>query len=246
MKTVGILEEIMKEKVTSFYGDAVKAVDAGLRKYMLSVFSYMSGGLALTAVVAYFASCSHALMSFLFYNQAVALIVALIPLGISVYLIKKLDSISAGKARAVFLIYAGCLGLSLSSIFVIYTEASIAAAFFVTSSMFLSMVIYGYVTEKDLTSWGSFLFMGVIGLVIASLVNIFLHSSAFSFAISAIGVVVFTGLTAYDTQVIKSYYMESDTLEAGEKKAVLGALKLYLDFINLFVCVLRLLGSRRN
>ncbi|MDR2781631.1 MAG: Bax inhibitor-1/YccA family protein [Holosporaceae bacterium] len=236
----------MKEKVTPFYKDAVNAVDAGLRKYMLNVFSYMSSGLALTAVVAYLVSCSDAMMAFLFYNKAVSIIVALIPLGISLYLVNKLSSISAENAKALFLAYAGCLGLSLASIFVVYSAVSIASTFFVTSSMFLSMVIYGYVTEKDLTSLGSFLIMGVIGLMISSIVNIFMQSSTLSFIISAIGVVIFTGLTAYDTQTIKSYYFESDTVEISEKKAIFGAFRLYLDFINLFMSILRFMGTRRD
>jgi FtsH-binding integral membrane protein len=236
----------MKEKVTSFYGDAVKAVDVGLRKYMLNVFSYMSGGLALTAVVAYLVSSSQTLMELLFRNGAVALAIAFIPVGIGLYLVGKFNSMSVEKVKTLFLVYAGCLGVSLSSIFIVYSGTSIASAFFVTSSMFLSMVIYGYVTEKDLTSWGSFLMMGVIGLIIASLVNLFLHNSAFSFVISAVGVLLFTGLTAYDTQTIKSYYLESDTLEIGEKKAIFGAFCLYLDFINLFMHVLKLMGSRRD
>jgi FtsH-binding integral membrane protein len=236
----------MKEKVTSFYGDAAKSVDAGLRKYMLDVFSYMSGGLALTAVVAYLVSCSGTLMSFLFYNRAAAFCVMLVPMGIAFYLVGKFESMSAAKARTLFLVYAGAVGVSLSIIFVVYSAESIASSFFITSAMFLSMVIYGYVTDRDLTGFGAFLVMGVFGLIIASLVNIFLQNSVFSFVISAIGVVLFTGLTAYDTQIIKSYYMESDSLEIGEKKAVHGALRLYLDFINLFVHVLRFMGARRD
>jgi FtsH-binding integral membrane protein len=153
---------------------------------------------------------------------------------------------SVEKVRALFLFYAGFLGVSLSPIFIVYSSSSIASAFFVTSSMFLSMVIYGYVTEKDLTSLGAFLIMGVVGLIIAGLVNMFLHSSVFSFVVSAIGVLLFTGLAAYDTQKIKSYYLESDTIEIGEKKAIYGAFALYLDFVNLFIHILKLIGSRRD
>ncbi|MDR0631872.1 MAG: Bax inhibitor-1/YccA family protein [Holosporaceae bacterium] len=236
----------MKEKVALYYKEAANAVDMGLRRYMLNVFSYMSAGLALTAVVAYFASCSRELMGFLFYNPLVFMIVVFAPLGISIYLVTKLAKISAEKARILFLSYAACLGISLSSIFVVYSGSSITSAFFVTSSMFLSMVIYGYVTEKDLTGWGSFLTMGLIGLIIASLVDLFVHSSMFSFLVSIVGVVIFTGLTAYDTQVIKSYYFDSDSEEVSQKKAIYGALRLYLDFINLFLYVLRFLGSRRD
>jgi FtsH-binding integral membrane protein len=185
-------------------------------------------------------------MTFLLYSPLFFMLIALAPLGISIYLVARLAKISAEQAKALFLVYAGCLGVSLASIFVIYSGGSIASAFFVTSSMFLSMVIYGYVTEKDLTSWGSFLTMGVIGLIIASIANIFMRSSAFEFMISAVGVLIFTGLTAYDAQFIKSYYFESDTAEISEKKAIFGALRLYLDFINLFLYILRFLGSRKD
>ncbi|MDR1235653.1 MAG: Bax inhibitor-1/YccA family protein [Holosporaceae bacterium] len=237
----------MKEKgATSFFGGAVRSVDAGLRQYMLNVFSYMSGGLALTAGIAYLVSCSQTLMALFFYNRAVALGITLISVGIAFYLIGKFESMSFEKVRTLFFVYAGCMGLSLSSIFVVYSAESIAGAFFVTSTMFLSMVIYGYVTEKDLTGFGSFLFMGLVGLVIASFVNFFWYNSVFSFVISVIGVILFTGLTAYDAQIIKSYYLESDSDEIGGKKAVYGALRLYLDFINLFMHILRLMGSRRG
>jgi FtsH-binding integral membrane protein len=185
-------------------------------------------------------------MALFFYNRIVALGVMLIPFGISLYLVGKFESMSSEKVRTLFFVYAGCVGLSLSLFFVAYSSESIAGAFFVTSSMFLSMVIYGYVTEKDLTGFGSFLFMGVVGFVIASLVNFFWYNSVLSFVISIAGVVLFTGLTAYDTQVIKSYYLQSDSDEVGEKKAVYGAFRLYVDFINLFMYILRLMGSRRS
>ncbi|MDR2157977.1 MAG: Bax inhibitor-1/YccA family protein [Holosporaceae bacterium] len=236
----------MADKVAPFYKDAVNAVDVGLRRYMLNVFSYMSGGLALTAVIAYLASRSQGLVSLLFSNPLVFFIIALAPLGISIYLSMKIATISMEKAKILFFSYAACLGISLASIFIIYSGDSVAVAFFTTSSMFLSMVIYGYVTEKDLTGLGSFLIMGVIGLIIASIVNMFVGSSAFMFVVSALGIVIFVGLTAYDTQLIKSYYFDSDTVEISEKKAIFGALRLYLDFINCFLYVLRFLGSRKN
>jgi FtsH-binding integral membrane protein len=153
---------------------------------------------------------------------------------------------SPEKAKALFFGYAAILGLSLSSIFFVYSTFSIAYTFFVTASMFLSMVIYGYVTKKDLTNFGSFLMMGLIGLIIASIVNMFMRSSATSLVISAIGVIVFTGLTAYDTQIIKSYYIDSDSSATSEKKAIIGAMRLYLDFVNLFLYLLRFLGNRSN
>ena len=233
----------MKDPVQS-YQKVAEVVDAGLRQYMLSVFSYMSGGLAVTALVAYFASKSPAFISLLFSSSLLFWLVVLAPLGIAIYLITKISRISPEKAKTLFFGYAAILGLSLSSIFFFYSTASIAHTFFVTSSMFLSMVIYGYVTKRDLTSFGSFLIMGLIGLIIASIVNIFTRSPVAHLVISAIGVIVFTGLTAYDTQMIKSYYMESDSYVISEKKAIIGAFKLYLDFINLFLYLLRFLGGR--
>jgi FtsH-binding integral membrane protein len=236
----------MKNKSTSFYKEAVNAVDVGLRKYMLSVFSYMSIGLAFTAIVAYFVSNSMTLMSVFFASPLVALVVALVPFGISMYLTVRISSVSAEKAKTLFFAFAACLGLSLSSVFVVYSASSVAYAFFVTSSMFLSMVIYGYTTGKDLTNFGSFLIMGLVGIIIASLINLFVMNSMADLAISAIAVIIFTGLTAYDTQVIKSYYFDSDGAEVSEKKAIFGALRLYLDFINLFLYVLKFVGVKRD
>lgn len=221
-------------------------IDLGLRQYMLNVFSYMSGGLAVTALVAYIASTSAAFMSFLFSSPLLYWTIALAPLGIAFYLMARISRISPETAKALFFGYAALLGLSLSSIFLMYSGISIAQTFFVTSSMFLSMVIYGYVTEKDLTSFGSFLIMGLIGLIIASIVNIFVGSSVMSLVISAIGVIIFTGLTAYDTQVIKGYYKELDSSDVSTKKAIIGAFRLYLDFINLFLYLLRFLGNRKD
>ncbi len=236
----------MKNNATPFYKDAAAAVDAGLRKYMLNVFSYMSAGLAVSAIVAYFASTSPAIMAMFFSSPMSAILIMLVPFGISIYLSARIASISANTAGTLFVVFAACLGLSLAPIFLMYSGESIAYAFFITSAMFLSMVIYGYVTEKDLTGFGTFLFMGLIGLIIASVVNLFINSSAFMFVISAIGVVIFTGLTAYDTQVIKSIYFNDDSEEISNKKAIFGALKLYLDFVNLFLYILRFVGAKRN
>ena len=152
---------------------------------------------------------------------------------------------SASKAQTVFWIFAGLMGLSLSSIFVVYTEASIARVFFITAGTFGAMSIYGYTTKRDLTKLGSFLMMGLIGIIIASLVNIFMKSAMMYFVISILGVLIFVGLTAYDTQKIKNMYLVSDSGELMGKKAVMGALTLYLDFINLFIMHLRLFGQRR-
>lgn len=235
----------MKDKVTPFYNDAVSAIDAGLRKYMLGVFSRMSVGLALTAIVAYAVSTSQSLMISLF-NTGLFWVMLFAPLAMVLYLSARVDSMSAQTAQGWFYAYSAINGASLAPIFLVYSGASIALTFFSTSAMFLSMVIYGYSTEKDLTSVGSFCFMGLIGIIIASLVNIFTKSSTVSLVISLVGVVVFTGLTAWDSQVIKSYYFEGEEQESQDKKAVIGALRLYLDFINLFLCILRFMGAKRD
>ncbi|GHU17597.1 membrane protein [Alphaproteobacteria bacterium] len=236
----------MRKERAQSYSEVKRFVDAGLRQYMLNVFSYMSVGLLLTAIVTYVASLSEAFMSFLFSSHVTFFIVALAPVGIVFYLGAKINDMSAATAKTLFFVYAASVGLSMASIMLIYTTASIVSTFFVTSSMFLSMVIYGYSTQKDLTSWGSFLLMGLVGILIAGIVNAFMRSSVASLVISAIGVIVFTGLTAYDAQRIKSYYLESDSSDTSGKKAVFGALSLYMDFINLFMHLLRFLGTRRD
>ncbi|MDR2268412.1 MAG: Bax inhibitor-1/YccA family protein [Holosporaceae bacterium] len=236
----------MEKKTAQYYSEVSRTMDEGLRRYVLSVFSYMSIGLFLTAIVAGLVASSPTLCSIIFFSRLTFFVIAFAPLGIAVYLGAKINDISAKNARTLFFVYSGLLGLSLSSLVLIYTTASLVYTFFVASSMFLSMALYGYATQKDLTGWGSFLFMGLIGIIIAGLVNIFLQHQIFDFVISAIGVIVFAGLTAYDMQNIKGIYMDSDSAEVGSKKAVIGALNLYLDFINLFLHLLRFLGSRRN
>ncbi len=236
----------MKDNATPFYKDAAAAIDAGLRKYMLNVFSYMSAGLAISAVLAYFVSASPTIMAIFFSSPIIPIALMLVTLGIAIYLSARLAHISARTAGTLFVVFAACLGVSLASVFLAYSGESIVYSFFITSAMFLSMVIYGYVTGKDLTGFGSFLFMGLIGLIIAGVVNLFIKSSMLMFVTSIIGVVIFTGLTAYDTQVIKSIYFADDTEEVSQKKAIFGALQLYLDFVNLFLYILRLVGSRRS
>lgn len=225
---------------------SVVSLDAGLRAHMLRVYNYMGCGLAVTGAVAYFASTSMALMNLLFGSPGMALLVALLPLIVVFALSWKIDKLDVSTAQMLFWGFSALMGVSLSSLFLVYTGTSIASAFFVTSSMFLGMSIYGYVTDADLTRMGSFLIMGVIGLIVASLVNLFMRNSMFSLVISAISVVIFTGLTAYDTQKIKQMYFESDSIEIANKKAIVGALSLYLDFINLFIHVLRLMGVRKE
>jgi FtsH-binding integral membrane protein len=226
-------------------------IDEGLRSYMLRVYNYMAAGVALTGVAAYGT-----------YQAAVDQAGNLTPFGAAVFqgplmwvllfaplvmvmvLSFGIQRMSVGMAQLAFWAYAGLMGVSLASLGLVYTSGSIAQAFFVSAATFGALSLYGYTTKRDLTGWGSFLFMGLIGLIIASIVNIFLASSAMSFIISAVGVLVFTGLTAYDTQKIKEMYFEADDVAVMGRKAIMGALSLYLDFINLFLSFLRLFGNR--
>lgn len=219
-------------------------IDVGLRRYMLQVYNYMASGLALTGIVAYVVANTPALFNAI-YGTPLMWVVFLAPLGFIFFLSAKFRTMSFATAQTVFWLFAGVMGLSLASIFVVYTQTSIARVFFITAGMFGAMSLYGYTTKKDLSGWGSLLFMGLIGIIIAALVNLFLQSSALQFAISVIGVIVFTGLTAYDTQKIKEIYLVSDSEAVQGKKAIMGAVRLYLDFINLFIMLLHLLGQRR-
>lgn len=220
------------------------AIDEGLRAYMLRVYNYMASGLLLTAIVAMFAH-----QSGIYYQIAATplmWVMVLAPLGVVFFLSFRVHKMSVAQAQAWFWIYAALVGLSLAGIFAVYTGTSIARVFFITAGMFGAMSLFGYTTKRDLTNWGSLLFMGLIGLLIAMVVNMFLASDGLSFAISVIGVLVFTGLTAYDTQRIKEmYFVGDDALIAG-RKAVMGALALYLDFLNLFLMLLRLMGGQRE
>jgi len=219
-------------------------VDVGLREYMLKVYNYMATGLGLTGLTAYFVAINPTLVETIF-GTPLYWIVALAPLGFVFYLSARLNRISFSKAQALFWLFSGVMGLSMASIFLMYTPVSIARVFFITAGTFAAMSLYGYTTKKDLSGWGSFLFMGLIGIIIASIVNIFLKSPMLFYVVSWIGVLVFVGLTAYDTQRIKEMYYASDTVEISGKKAIMGALKLYLDFINLFIMLLHLFGQRR-
>ena len=222
-------------------------IDVGLRDYMLRIYNYMASALALTGIVAYAASMGGR-DSFIahIYNTPIMWLVILAPLGLVLLLSYGINRLSAAASQGIFWVYAGLMGLSMSTLFLVYTGTSIARVFFITAGTFAAMSFYGYTTRRDLTQLGSFLFMGLIGIVIASIVNIFVASSALSFAISVIGVLVFTGLTAYDTQTIKEMYYEGDGHEIASKKAVMGALRLYLDFVNLFMMLIQLLGVRRD
>ena len=232
-------------------------VDEGLRAYMLKVYNYMTTGLLLTGLVAYFFGKASIVTNELgqiigitpigamLFGSPLKWIVMLAPLGFVFYLSAKINKMSVSSAQITFWIFSAIMGLSLGSIFIVYTQASIARVFFISSGTFAAMSLYGYTTKKDLTKLGGFLFMGLIGIIIASLVNLFFQSSALHFAISVIGVLVFVGLTAYDTQSIKNMYYAGDSESVGGKKALMGALRLYLDFINLFIMLLRLFGQRR-
>jgi hypothetical protein len=220
-------------------------VDVGLRNYMLRVYNYMAGGLAITGAVAYFAAASGLYQS-LVQTPILFWIVVFAPLGLVLLLSFKIQSMSLGAAQATFWGYAALVGLSLAGIFLVYTGASIAQVFFITAATFLAMSLYGYTTKTDLSRFGSFLMMGLFGIIIASLANFFFHSPALQFAISIIGVLVFTGLTAWDTQQIKEMYWQGDSTAVAGKKSIMGALRLYLDFINLFMMLLQLMGNRRS
>ena len=232
-------------------------MDEGLRAYMLKVYNYMATGILLTGIIALLTfkmsvvtNDSGAIVGLTQIGNALYLsglkwVVMLAPLGVVFYMSFGIKKMSASKAQTTFWVFASLMGLSLSSILLIYTGLSVTRVFFICSATFGAMSIYGYTTKRDLTKLGSFLMMGLIGIIIASVVNIFLKSSMMYFVISILGVLIFVGLTAYDTQKIKNMYVSSDTGELMGKKAVMGALTLYLDFINLFIMLLRLFGQRR-
>jgi FtsH-binding integral membrane protein len=239
---------------TGYRTDQV-AVDAGLRAYMIRVYNYMAAGVALTGLVAWLTfsaavvetSAGLQLTAFgqAIFQSPLLWILVLAPLGLVFVLSFSINRLQPGTALMLFFVYAGLLGLSLASIFLVYTHASITRVFFISAATFGALSLYGYTTQRDLTGVGSFMFMGLIGIIIASLVNIFLKSTGLDWAISIIGVVVFAGLTAYDTQRIKEMYNVMDDGTVAGRKAVMGALSLYLDFINLFLMLLRIFGDRR-
>jgi uncharacterized protein len=220
-------------------------IDASLRQYLLGVYSYMASGLALTGGVAYAVS-ETGLYALLAHSQLLFCEVALSPLVLVLLLSFRIDSMKLGAARAAFWAYAGLVGLSLSGIFLVYTGASLARTFFIAAATFFAMSLCGYITRIDLARTGSFLLMGLFGIVIAGLVNIFLAASVLQLTISLIGVVVFVGFTACDTQRIKEIFLESDRSVIAGRKAIMGALALYLDFLNLFVLLMQFTGDRRE
>ena len=225
-------------------------IDLGLRSYMLGVYNHMTTALALTGFMAmglnFLAISNGALTPIgeLFFLSPLKWVVMLAPLGMVFYISARINSISAEKARSLFYVYAGLMGLSLSSLLLVYTGASVVRAFFVTAAAFAALSLYGYTTKKSLSGLGSFLMMGVFGLIIAQIVNIFMASTQLDFMISIVGVLIFAGLTAYDTQKIKNMYLVGDNDETAGKKSVMGALTLYLDFILMFQFLLAFLGNR--
>jgi len=224
----------------------VDARASAVSVYMNQVYMWMTIGLGLTAFVAWQTASSPAILQFIFSNTFIVIGLVVAQLGIVIALSAAVHRFSAGTATAMFLFYAALTGVTLSSIFVIYTMGSIANAFLVAAGTFGAMSVYGTVTKRDLTGMGSFLFMGLIGMIIAMVVNIFLQSAMMDFVISGIGVLIFTGLTAYDTQKLRQFGMNAPLGDATalRRGAILGALTLYLDFINLFLMLLRLFGNR--
>lgn len=217
--------------------------DEGLRAHMLRIYNYMGLGLVLTGVVAMLVASVPALYVPIF-GSPLKWLVMLAPLGFVMFLSFRIDRISGATAQTLFWAFCAVMGLSLASVFLVFTGTSIARAFFGAAAMFGAMSLYGYTTRRDLSQFGSFLMMGLIGVIIASILNIFLGSSALQFAISIIGILVFVGLTAWDTQSIKLSYAEHHDDETRQKLAVMGALSLYLNFVNIFQLLLSLTGQQ--
>lgn len=233
-----------RKTMTSAQADAAQ-IDVGLRQYMLRVYNMMALGLALTGGVALLVASSPAATQLIF-GTPLKWVVMLAPVGLAFFLSMRIHSMKASTAQGVFWLYAALMGASLASVFLVFTGASIARTFFVTAAAFAGLSLWGYTTKRDLSGMGSFLIMGAIGLLIAMVVNIFLASSMLQFVISAAGVLIFAGLTAYDTQKIKEMYYDLDDGETASKKAVFGALCLYMDFIMLFQFLLHFMGVRND
>ena len=232
-------------------------VDQGLRAHMLGVYNYMTLGLGVTGVVAYGAfklgtaelADGHLALNGLgqaLYVSPLRWLFALAPLGIVMYLSARINAMSVASARNAFFVFAAAMGLSMSAIFVIYATGSVGRVFFMTAAAFGALSLVGYTTKRDLSAMGSFMIMGLFGLIIASLVNLFLHSNGMQWALSVLSIVIFAGLTAWNTQSIKNQYYAGYGEEARQKASIFGALSLYLDFINIFQALLMLTGGRRN
>lgn len=255
------MAELNRQTVTGARTGTV-AIDEGLRAYMLRVYNYMAAGLAITGVVAYavfalavtndpaaaVAKVGNGIMltefGRLVFVSPLKWVLLLAPLALVFFMSARIHKMSVQGGQLTFWIYAALVGASIASIFLVYAHGSIARVFFITAATFGGLSLFGYTTQKDLSGWGSFLIMGLIGIIIAAVVNIFLASSALQFAISVIGVLVFAGLTAYDTQQIKEEYYAGDSQLVAGQKAIMGALRLYLDFLNMFLMLLSLFGNR--
>jgi uncharacterized protein len=242
----------LNERLVARPSARTEVIDQGLRSYMLRVYNYMAVGLGLTglaAVATFMAAVDNGqLTSFgqLLFASGFRWVVIFAPLALVLFLSFRVQSMSVAAAQLTFWIYAGLVGVSFASLGLVYAQESIARVFFITAASFGGLSLWGYTTKRNLTGMGSFLFMGLIGLILASLVNLFLQSSAMQFVISSVGVLVFAGLTAYDTQRIKEMYFEADDAATAGRKAIMGALTLYLDFINMFLMLLHLFGNRNN
>jgi FtsH-binding integral membrane protein len=222
------------------------AIAGEQQRFMVRVYNWMGAGLALTGGMAWFTSTNETVLKILVSTPMLFMVLFLIELGLVFYLAARVMKMSASQASGVFFLYASLNGVTLAPLFLLYTNASLASTFAVTAGMFGAMSFYGYTTKKDLTSWGSFLFMGLIGIIIASIVNMFMNSSAIYWIVTYAGILIFVGLTAYDTQKIKEMnILGNEGTEEDTKEAIRGALKLYLDFINLFLMLLRVMGDRR-
>ena len=230
------------------------AVDQGLRSYMLKVYNMMASGVLLSAIICYFAGTSEAFINAVLQQGAdgrvglsgLGWIISLAPMAMAFFMMVKLRSMSTQALKTTFWVYAAVMGLSLFSIFIVYTQASVLRVFLITSGTFGLLSMYGYATKRDLSSWGTFLFVGMIAVLIVSVVNMFLHSSGLDIMLSYVAVALALGLTAYDTQKVKAYYYQTGgSGDMAERASVMGALNLYFDFIYLFINLMRLMGDRR-
>ena len=225
---------------------SVDSVAAEQQRFMVRVYNWMTAGLAITGFMAFYVSNNETIMGIIFGNPFMPIVLIIVQIGLVFWLASRVMQMSVSQATGVFMLYAGLTGITFSFIFVVYTSASITSTFLVTAGTFGAMSLYGYTTKKDLTSWGSFLFMGLIGIIIASVVNMFMQSNMMHMIITYAGVLIFVGLTAYDTQKIKEMnILGNEGTDEDTKEAIRGALTLYLDFINLFLMLLRLMGDRR-
>lgn len=228
-------------------GSIVERANSGIQAYMAQVYGWMTCGLLLTAVVAWYAANTPAVLNFIFSSQITFFGLIIVQLGLVFVISGMVNRLSGSMATSLFMLYSALTGLTISSIFIMYTSSSIASTFLIAAGMFGAMSFYGYTTKRDLSGMGSMLFMGLIGIVLASIVNIWLKSTALMWAVTYIGVLVFVGLTAYDTQKLKNMGSQLDANDKDNfrKYSIVGALTLYLDFINLFLMLLRIFGNRR-